>query len=183
MRLFVAINPDDAALRHLDTALAPRRADASLAQIRWVPWNRWHLTLAFIGDVDPEAVDPLADALREGLAQLPPMEQVHCQGAGTFGGRLLWVGLASEDQGRPALQPLARAVRRIVRQTRLPVDDQRWRPHLTVARDRLGGQAPAAADAMSGYVGPTWQPGPVLVMSSILGPQPQHVIEATVRMA
>ena len=49
MRLFVAVVPPDAALAELEDAVAPLREAAP--ELRWTGAASWHLTLAFLGEV------------------------------------------------------------------------------------------------------------------------------------
>lgn len=189
MRLFIAINPDQAAIGHLERAIEPLRVDPDLSTMRWTPSARWHLTLAFIGDADDDLLPGLVRRLQSGLEQFPAPDPVRCASAGAFGGSLLWIGLSQADgTGRPdhrgmPLRGLARLVQRLARQSRMPVDAKAWTPHLTIGRDRLGGAATRAATSLAGYAGPTWQPREVLVMSSILGPSPVHEVQAAIPIA
>ncbi|NUT99798.1 MAG: RNA 2',3'-cyclic phosphodiesterase [Saccharothrix sp.] len=109
MRLFTGIFPPDEVVEELIEVLRPVRA--ANTGLRWVPSDRWHVTLRFHGD-DAEPGDQL-DAVR-GL----PAPTVRLVGSGSFHG-VLWIGV------RGPLEPLAEALG-------TPLD--RWRPHLTVAR-------------------------------------------------
>ena len=62
MRLFVALVPPVEAIDDLDRAVAPVRA--ARPELRWIPTERWHLTLAFYGEV---AEGDLARTERRGL--------------------------------------------------------------------------------------------------------------------
>ena len=50
MRAFVALIPPAEALGELADAVAPVRA--AHPGLRWTPAAQWHLTLAFLGEVD-----------------------------------------------------------------------------------------------------------------------------------
>ena len=63
MRLFVAVQPPQNALKELDAAVAPLRS--AWPDLRWAGQDRWHLTLAFLGEV----ADTRLDGLRERLAR------------------------------------------------------------------------------------------------------------------
>jgi 2'-5' RNA ligase len=68
VRLFVAAAPPVAVLAHLDEAL-PRALPGGP---RWVEPARWHLTLAFLGDVPERRLGALTAALGAAAAELPP---------------------------------------------------------------------------------------------------------------
>src|SRR5258708_33610807 len=57
MRLFVALDPPPAALDELDAAVAPLRAD--WPELRWTSQDRWHMTLAFLGEVAESKLEDL----------------------------------------------------------------------------------------------------------------------------
>jgi 2'-5' RNA ligase len=106
-RLFVAVRPPAAALAHLDAALVRD------APMRWVPPDRWHITLEFVGEGEPEAT---IERWRRRTSGRPQFD-VQLDGAGAFprpaDGRFLWIGIGGAGD---ALRTLA-------------ADDQQ--PHLT----------------------------------------------------
>jgi RNA 2',3'-cyclic 3'-phosphodiesterase len=164
VRLFVAVRPPAAALAHAATAVQPVR---SLAPgLRWVPPERWHLTLAFYGEVPDDDVGRVVartarrvdGALEMGLA---------LTGAGRFGGRAVWLGVTGDVA---ELRTLAGA---------LDPGGRRYRPHLTVARVRDDTGTAAVVAALSGYAGPTWTAGAVHLVRSRLGPAPAYDDVAT----
>src|SRR5258706_972226 len=61
MRLFVAVTPPQAALAELDAAAAALRAD--WPGLRWAGLDRWHVTLAFLGEVADERLADLQTRL------------------------------------------------------------------------------------------------------------------------
>jgi 2'-5' RNA ligase len=148
VRLFVAVRPPAEVLAHADAALAPVRA--AHPDLRWVPAERWHLTLAFYGEVPDGKVDG----------------QVSCAlsfaGAGQFSRRALWLGVTGEVD-------VLRATARAVTFERRP-----YRPHLTVARLRGGVDAAPAVESLRTYAGPVWTAGAVHLVRSRLGPSPTY---------
>ena len=161
-RLFVALWPSSEAVEHLSKALAERRpADPTL---HWQAPERWHLTLAFLGQADPHRARNRLSTLA--LTAAGPLRLT---GAGTFG-PVLWIDV---EHGA-WLPDLARTVR-----AALHVDDGRNRPHLTVARAR-GSSAPAhareAMPALADYRGPAWTPDAVTLVSSRTGPSPRYEV-------
>lgn len=133
--------------------------------------ERWHITVAFIGDVEDEL------AATEALLELyeAPAPTVRIAGGKTLGrGRFrhLVAGLRSED-----LTPLGDAVRRALRRHRLPFDRRPWQPHVTIARPGdLLSRAELDGDlaTLAGYEGPPWRVTEVRLMRSLLGPKPEY---------
>ncbi|MBV1851847.1 RNA 2',3'-cyclic phosphodiesterase [Catellatospora tritici] len=172
MRLFVAVFPPPPALAHLSDLVD--RLSVSRAHARVSPPERWHLTLAFLGEVPDDAAESATAALN---AVTGTCGELSVRGGGKFGhGRstVLWAGLAGDVDG---LVRLGREVRRELRARRLHPDDKRFQPHLTLARpgDRL--PAPALhADlaALSDYHGPSWAVRELVLVRSELGPKPSY---------
>ena len=136
MRLFFAVWPPESVRTSLWRALAPLREAAP--DVRWVPPERYHITLRFLGDVAPPAV-PRLTAAAEALAP-EPVFAARLTGTGTFPRRgvprVYWVGVRADSLRRlrhrldEAL--LTNGVRR---------SDDRFSPHLTIGRSRRGRRA------------------------------------------
>lgn len=174
MRLFVAGYPPEQATASLTGALDPVWPELGESW-RPVPVERWHVTLAFLGEVASERVDELSGRLaRAALRSDPP--GVWLAGGGAFptvrAARVLWVGV---DGDRVGLRRLADRVGAAARRTGIPGAGGGFHPHLTVARQR-GGRADATGwrRAFDGYAGPPWPLGPVHLVRSHLGPRPWH---------
>ena len=159
MRLFVAVRAPDEVVAHADAAVGPVRA--AHPDLRWVPAERWHLTLAFYGEVPDDNVEgTVAMVDRRLRGQIPCL--VSFRGAGQFSRRALWLGVAGEVD-------VLRATARAVTFERRP-----YRPHLTVARLRGGVDASAAVESLRTYAGPLWTAGTVHLVRSHLGPSPRY---------
>jgi 2'-5' RNA ligase len=171
VRLFVALRPPTGAVRHAAAAVDAVRA--AHTGPHWVPAERWHLTLAFYGEVAERDVDRTARRVGRAVTGSGPMDFA-LAGAGSFGRRALWLrvtgvppdGAAGDDTGSIArLRALARALSR-------EPHPRAYRPHLTIARLRADTD-PAAADAavaaLAGYAGPTWRATEVHLVHSQLG--------------
>jgi RNA 2',3'-cyclic 3'-phosphodiesterase len=173
MRLFVALDVPDAAVQHLERAVAQVRERHR--EPRWVPCDRWHVTLAFLGEVGEPQLDPLSERL-ERAARRHGGFSLSFAGAGRFGNRVVWVGLRGD------ITPLARlaaSVAAAARRAGVPVDDRPHRPHVTLARGRttsldLSGVVTALAD----YGGPRWRADSFSLVRSRLGPQPVYEVLA-----
>ena len=114
MRAFVALIPPAAVLAELAAALAP--VQAAHPDLRWTPAGQWHLTLAFLGEIDGDALDegvlPDLTARLARAARRHPPPELALSGAGRFGDRVLWTRVRGELRrarrvgrcGRPALR-------------------------------------------------------------------------------
>ena len=91
MRLFVAIAPPPAVLDELDALTAPYRAGRP--DLRWTSREAWHVTLAFLGQVDDSAAARLLPRL-ERAARRHHAFRLTFSGGGAFPGR---------DQGERAV--------------------------------------------------------------------------------
>jgi 2'-5' RNA ligase len=185
VRLFVAVYPPAAAGADLEAVVGRLRLGAAAAggaNVGLTARPRWHLTLAFLGEVADGRAPEAATALAAGVSRWragggsPP--RLRLAGGGRFGRRrftVLWVGLTGDIEG---LRRLAGEVRRGLRRAGLPYDDRKpFRPHLTFARpgERLAA-ADLAADlaSLAEYAGPWWRVDAVALMRSQLGPKPVH---------
>lgn len=130
MRLFVAL-PISAQVREDLSALIQnlRRADAHR---RWVDPGNLHVTLKFIGEVAPEKVAAICDA----LATIHAAEPLHLEfrNIGFFPNirrpSVAWIGITSP----PALAFLAAEVNRVLAPLGIPREEKPFVPHLTIAR-------------------------------------------------
>jgi 2'-5' RNA ligase len=160
-RLFSAIELPDAVRDEFADRVGTARATAP--DLRWVPPERWHITLAFYGD--REHADRRAAWFRERAATLRP-SRVRLRAAGRFPG-VLWVGVSALDgEHAAALRSLAGTL------GGQEVDQLGFVPHVTVARWRRGRTADEvaarAAAALDGYRGQWWLTSEVVLFRSDL---------------
>ncbi len=164
-RLFVAIWPDAPSRHALATTVHGARTAAP--DVRWQPSERWHITLAFLGQAEPETAQRrIARHIARGL---PAPGPIHLSGAGSFG-PVIWVGV---EHG-PWLAALADGMQRTLR-----VADRRFRAHVTVGRVRGPGgpaQAREVVPLLSAHAGPVWTPTEVTLVESTTGPAPEYRI-------
>jgi len=75
--------------------------------IRWVRPENIHLTLKFLGDIRPEAVDSISRTLSESVRNYDPIS-LSAKGGGAFPGiknpRVIWAGLSGQILQLKALQ-------------------------------------------------------------------------------
>ncbi len=158
--------------------LAARAAEARVRwpKLGWVPPERWHLTLAFLGEVDDESVARL-DAPFAAVATAHPSLRLMVEGVGTFPAagrpRVVWAGIAGDVESVGAL---ARDVSTVAATVCSHVDTKPFRAHLTVARARrepVDDAAPLLAD-LDFPPGPPFVATEVVLFRSELGPRPRY---------
>lgn len=141
MRLFVAVYPPDDVRRALRRRLTEAVAGRSL---RLTALEKWHVTLAFLGEVPGERLPGLEDALDRVV--LPRGRELRLRGGGGFSGRVTWAGVEGE------LGDLSDQVRRAAKEAGVSPDERPFTAHLTVmyAHDE------AVRGTLESYSGPPW---------------------------
>ena len=108
---------------------------APKAKVTWVPPDRLHLTVRFIGEVDDRRANAVLAALTSPLA-VPPFD-LTLAGVGAFpkGGspRVLWLGVTD---GRAPLINAEREISGRLATLGIPEEERAYSPHLTLARVR-----------------------------------------------
>ena len=175
MRLFVAVRPPPAAVGDLDRRVSGLRAPTG--DLRWTPPEHWHVTLAFLGEVDERRYAELTPRLGRAAGRAHELP-LSLTGAGTFPrradrARVLWVGLSGDRIGLARLATVALAA---ARRSGLPVEDRRFSAHLTLARARppAGTDLTTVVTALSAYAGPSWTATELELVRSHIGPTVRH---------
>ena len=169
MRLFVAIAPPTAVLDGLDALAGPFRAGRP--DLRWTSREAWHVTLAFLGQVDEAATARLLPRLERAAARHQQVRLAFA-GAGAFPAatraNVLWSGLSGD---RRALAQLAESVAAGASRAGAPPPDKgrRFQPHLTLARCRMPADVTGLVAALDGYQGQPWTADRVHLVRSRLG--------------
>lgn len=178
MRLFAALVPPPAAVRELAAAVRPLHALPQAAPLRWTGEPGWHLTLAFLGQVDPADLAALGAALDRAAGSVDRAPELRLAGGGRFGERALWAGVAGDTR---MLGRLADEVVTAARDAGIAVDERPFRAHLTLARSGgRGGPAPAGVSlaplvaALAGFSGTVWPATGLRLMRSHLGVGSAH---------
>ena len=136
VRLFVAFELPPEVQSRIAARTAPLRAELPAAS--WVPAERLHLTLVFLGEVEESRLDALGEALRPAFGAAPRL-RLRLAGAGTFPpgrpARVAWIGV--EASGEDTLV----AIERVVRAALAPIldralEERPYHAHVTVARPR-----------------------------------------------
>jgi RNA 2',3'-cyclic 3'-phosphodiesterase len=169
MRLFVAISPPAAVLDELDALLAPLRERRE--DLRWTSRAAWHMTLAFLGQVDERTAARVPDRLERAAGRHRNFYLAFA-GAGAFPtqerANVLWSGVAGD---REALARLAESVAAgASRAGAAPPDrGRRFQPHLTLARCRMPADVTPLVAALAGYRGAPWTADRLHLVRSRLG--------------
>jgi len=169
MRLFVAITPPAGVLAELAAAVDPLQAAAP--ELRWTSRSAWHLTLAFLGDVD-EAVLPELTTRLERAAHRHPPQRLALEGGGAFPSsaraKVLWAGVRGDNR---MLAALAASVAAAARRAGAPPPDEgrKYSPHLTLARCRQPANVAILTGELAGFVSADWMAQSVHLIRSHLG--------------
>lgn len=136
---------------------------------RWQQAPQLHLTLVFVGQV---AGARLPELIRAGAGvRMAPFE-LALQGLGTFGSaqhpRNLWAGVVPEAP----VAALHRQLSQALLQAGFSVEQQRFRPHVTLSRFRRdSGSVQPLLDAHAGTVFGRWSVTGFVLFGSTPGPQ------------
>lgn len=175
MRLFVAFGLPEEVVGRLDRALAPLRDEHP--GLNWTPPATWHVTLAFLGEVEEQRLDDVEAAVSRGVVTAGEGErggpvELSLGAPGRFGDRVAWVGV--EDRPRGAVARLGAAVQdAIAACPGLPVDRRDIRPHVTIARARgRRGRLPAGFDDAVPELTASWTVTQATIFRSHLGAGP-----------
>lgn len=142
--LFVAVPLPDAVKQAIAEQTASVRNRLSFR--KWVHPADYHITVKFLGGIDPKRVDELRSAIGP-VAGRHGRFVLRLEGPGTFGPReaprILWLGVGGD---RPALDALQQETEQALSRIGFEPDRRRYTPHVTVARQWTGAGKPAPAD-------------------------------------
>jgi RNA 2',3'-cyclic 3'-phosphodiesterase len=173
-RMFVAVRPPPEAVEHLDEFLEVRRA---AGPFRWAPAEQLHLTVAFLADVPDRKLDDLLERLGRAARRRTSFETA-IAGGGAFPNvaraKVLWAGLELDEGRRTELSRLATGARAAANRVGVPVDGQRFRPHLTVARLGRPEELTSWVRLLEAYRGPAWTLDHITLVASYLGQGPRN---------
>jgi RNA 2',3'-cyclic 3'-phosphodiesterase len=131
-RCFVAVPLDDSIRSSLARSVAEWRQESPADALRWADADGWHLTVAFLGDVEPERLSD-TEARVASVAVAHPATQVETARLGAFprpgSARTLWYGVFDPGGLLAALAGALAATFELPR-------DEPFRPHITLARAR-----------------------------------------------
>ena len=104
--------------------------------VRWVKGTDIHLTVRFLGATPQQAVNEIAEGMREQLASFQS-PQVRVTGTGVFPAatrpRVLWLDVNGQTE---RLQALEEAIHQVVGPLGFPREEREFTPHITIGRVR-----------------------------------------------
>lgn len=134
LRTFIALPITDGVAAFLKRM--QERLRSPVANIRWVPVANIHLTLKFLGDIDPSRV-PAINARLDAVARSIPCFTLTAEGVGVFPNlrqaRVFWVGFSGVNKPLEALQQKLESGLETLGFKREP---RPFRAHLTIGRSR-----------------------------------------------
>ena len=117
------------------------RLKVEIEGVRWVKASNIHLTITFLGDVEPVRIEPIAKAVREQTLHRTGMT-FSLAGLGAFPGisrpRVIWVGLEGDGTALSNLYEDLTADLEVLGFLR---ERRSFTPHLTLGRVKSSGDA------------------------------------------
>ncbi|HEX6645218.1 MAG TPA: RNA 2',3'-cyclic phosphodiesterase [Gemmatimonadales bacterium] len=142
MRLFAAVPLPETGRSECAEVLAAARVTGW--PVRWVRDDLAHITLKFFGEVVPERLDVIAEALESAAKGSEPMS-LRLQSLGAFPTfrrpRVVWLGVDAPT----SLELLKDRVERFAEGIGFPPEGVPFRPHVTLGRVREGQRLPHGA--------------------------------------
>ena len=175
MRLFTALELPPDVKQHAAQVMA--RLKPADAPIKWVRPEGMHLTLKFLGEVEPAALPACQQALERACAGLEPLE-LAARGCGAFPSprqaRVVWLGIGGAVA---ELRALAEKVDMEYNGLGFAREKRAFSAHITLGRLRAGRGKPGPlaplAQSLAGMAdlkGPAFTARQVLLMESHLSP-------------
>jgi RNA 2',3'-cyclic 3'-phosphodiesterase len=168
MRLFAALPIPEPACSEMARLLQGlRQGDWP---VRWVHEDNIHLTLKFFGEVPPDRLDVIAEALQFAVAGTGPLALSLAE-PGVFPTlrrpRVVWVGVDAP----PALELLQDRLERRFEAIGFPPEGGPYHPHLTLGRVREEHRLPAGAleQLQGGYQAVSFMVDQLVLYESIGG--------------
>lgn len=138
MRLFIALNLPEDEKERIQQAVAPLR-NANLP-VNWVDPQNYHVTLKFLGDIQPDRAERIGEAMSEVAAKTEPFT-LEVEGFGAFPTirrpKVIWMGV----NATPALRCLKQDVEWALTDLGFDRETKAFHPHLTLGRADADGGA------------------------------------------
>lgn len=175
IRVFCAVElPEEARARAAEHIERLRRSVSSQTKVRWERTEKLHITIKFLGEIEPGPKDALLLATARAASGVPPFDSA-LEGAGAFPPRglprVLWLGV-TDLSGHLAL--LQQRLEDECAKENFPRESRTFHPHITIAR--LQRTSPADASTLLkihkdlGFEATPFPVTEIVVMRSELGP-------------
>ena len=171
MRLFLAIELPDDVRSHL--LVARQRLETGLPKISYTKGENLHITLKFLGDVEPKRLDAITESLGKIATQ---RIELHATGIECFPARgPIRIVTAALSGAVAPLKGLVDGIEQRMKFLGFEREQRAYKPHITVGRARPVLSAKfrqLAGDAtVDLWPGPSFSPTEFVLMDSQLGPQ------------
>ncbi len=172
--MFVALVPPTEVLEDLAEFMTPRQETES--GFRWADREQWHVTLAFMSDVEDRSLDDLVARLGRAAARRTPFP-VAIAGGGAFPNvgraKVLYAGLELGEH-REELRRLVTGARAAANKAGAEAGGGKFRPHVTLARIGRPTEVTKWVRVLEAYRGPTWEAAEIRLVESHLGEGPRN---------
>jgi 2'-5' RNA ligase len=132
IRAFIAVEIDQQTVRQISATVADLKP--CMPGIRWVPPTNLHFTIKFLGNIEENKIEPIAQSLDLALHPFPRFT-INAKGLGVFPDlkrpRVLWIGLEGKE-----LSNLASKVEKALEPLGFGPEKRDFKPHLTLGRWR-----------------------------------------------
>lgn len=132
LRTFIAIDLPDTIIDAIARAQAKMKKYG--LSMRWVKPKNIHLTLKFLGDIDPEQIPPITRCIENSADTHPPFT-LSAKGVGVFPGlnrpRVLWTGINGDTD---RLKMLQHSLEDQLSETGIDREARPFAGHLTLGR-------------------------------------------------
>jgi 2'-5' RNA ligase len=148
MRTFIAIELE-AQIRENIKDIINHLKNKGRFKIRWIKSQGMHLTLKFLGEIAPQAVDDIQAALKNAMAPYTAFP-LTVKGTGVFPPksrrpRILWLGMIPNQE----LEKIQAAVEQAMEALGFPRETRKFRPHLTLGRVKAYDQIDIVLDELT----------------------------------
>ncbi len=132
VRTFIAIDLSPDIRRNVSSF--QEQLKEAVPSLKWVRPESLHLTLKFLGSVQPSCIPKLLSVLKP-IGEKTGKFSLNVQGVGVFPNRqrprVFWAGVSGQT---PSLQRLVSEVSMALNSLGFPPDEKAYHPHLTLAR-------------------------------------------------
>ncbi len=177
IRVFVSIPiPDRSPLEEVSASLG------RLRNVRASPLDQVHITLRFVGDIDPSRTDDVAASVRDAVSGIDPFT-VTVSDVGSFPDArkpsVVWIGASPGD----VMGAIAGRIGDNLDAHGIDYDRKRFKPHITIGRCRGPADISGFMSEYSGRRFLEFECDRVCVMRSVLGPSgARHSVLREIRL-